>query len=168
MFKLRCKKLHPDAKLPTRAHDTDLGMDLYSLEDKALEPGEKYNFHLGFAAELPERLLVKISYNLRRWDKNFITGEEKPYFIGVGAFFWDKSSVGEKEVKTLGGVLEGSYRGEWIVMLKNLSDKPFCVAKHQKIAQVVITPVFLCDSEWVDELPNTKRGENGFGSTGKQ
>jgi dUTP pyrophosphatase len=163
MFKLKAKRLHPDAKLPTRAHTTDLGMDLYSIEDKVLAPGEKYNFHLGFAASLPQRARLEIA---DEWNKYPECYEAQLVDIGIGAFIMDKSSVGNKEVTKLAGVVEGGYRSEWIAILKNIGSQPVEFKKGQKLCQVVIMPVFLCESEWVDDLDDTERSTGGFGSTG--
>jgi dUTP pyrophosphatase len=136
---LKVKKLHPDAKKPTRAHHNDLGMDIYSIDDYTISPNQQIDCMTGIACSLPD---------------------------GYGAFIWEKSSVGGKGIKVCGGVVEGSYRKEWIVMLRNLSSLPYYIKKGQKIAQVIIAPVVLGDSEWVDELEDSVRGEGGFGSTG--
>ena len=79
---------------------------------------------------------------------------------------WDKSGVGSKGVKRLGGVIDCHYRGEYKVVLVNLSDENFEIKKKQKIAQVLIQKIENPEIEVVEELSETSRGEGGFGSTG--
>ena len=138
-MKIKLKRLHKDAVLPNYAHPGDVGLDMYSLEDYVLQPGESKIFMTGFAMEFPE---------------------------GYGAFVMDKSSTGKIGIKTLGGVFDAGYRGEYNVNLINLGKEPFEITKGRKIAQLVILPVELPEIEIVDELSDSSRGEGGFGSTG--
>lgn len=136
---LKVKRLHPDAKLPNYAHEGDVGMDVCSLEDYTLKPSERRNFSNGFAAEIP---------------------------AGYGAFVMDKGRYGNSGIKTLGGVIDAGYRGEYNVDLINLSDADFEIKEGDKIAQIVILPVERAEIEEVDELSESARGEGRFGSTG--
>ncbi len=137
---VKIKKLRDDIVLPSYAHPGDVGLDVRSLEDYTLQPGEKKIFMSGFALGLPD---------------------------GYGAFIWDKSSVGAVAgVKTLGGVFDAGFRGEYNVCLINLSSDPFSIKVGQKIAQIVIMPIVRATIEEVSELGESSRGEGGFGSTG--
>ena len=78
----------------------------------------------------------------------------------------DKSSTGKSGIKTLGGVFDAGYRGEYNANIINLSENVFKITKGQKIAQLVILPVQLPEIEIVDDLSDSSRGEGGFGSTG--
>jgi len=139
-MKLNIKKLHPDAKLPTRAHADDAGLDMYSLEAITIAPGEKVALNTGIAMAIP-------------------TG-----YVGL---MWDKGSVGVRGgVKTLGGVVDAAYRGDVIVGLVNLSKEPYIVEKGAKISQLLIQKVELPEVCEVSELDDTIRGEGAFGSTG--
>ena len=139
-MKLRVKKLDPLAKLPTRVHFDDAGLDLYSLEECVLESGERRAVKTGVALAIP-------------------TG-----YVGL---IWDKSSVPAKwGVKTMGGVIDASYRGEIHVIIINLSDTPYRVEQGVKIAQLLIQKVELPEVCEVSELDDTVRGEKGFGSSG--
>lgn len=138
-MKIKLKKLHEDAVLPNYAHPGDVGLDMYSLEDYELQPGEAKIFMTGFAMEFPE---------------------------GYGAFVMDKSSTGKAKIKTLGGVFDAGYRGEYNVNIINLGNEPFSILKGQKIAQLVILPVELPELEEVEELSDSSRGGGAFGSTG--
>ena len=81
--------------------------------------------------------------------------------------FWDKSSVGSKGIKTFGGVIDSGYRGEVMVVVKNLSDSEHIFHKGDKVAQLLIQKVEHPDIEVVEVLSDTTRGEGGFGSTGR-
>lgn len=138
---IKIKKLHPDAIIPYIAHPGDAGCDFFAIETITLNPGERGQIPTGIAIELPE---------------------------GYASFIWDKSGVSHKGgIKTLGGVIDSGYRGEYKIGMVNLSKEPYTFEKGDKIAQFIIqkveTPIF----EEVIELSDTSRGEGGFGSTGK-
>lgn len=86
---------------------------------------------------------------------------------GYVALVWDKSSIGGKGIKTLGGVLDAGYRGEIFITVHNLHNESHTFEAGHKLAQVLIQKVELLDVEEVEELSETKRGEGRFGSTGK-
>ena len=86
---------------------------------------------------------------------------------GYVGLVWDKSGISLKGVHRLAGVVDSGYRGEVKVVMINLSDTPFVVEKGMKIAQMLIQPVENVDVTEVDELEDSTRGEDGFGSTGK-
>jgi dUTP pyrophosphatase len=65
------------------------------------------------------------------------------------------------------GTVDADYRGEIMVILRNLSPEPYTIALGDRIAQAVLAPVWQAEFEVVDHLPETKRGAGGFGSTGK-
>src|SRR3989338_4815711 len=140
-MKIKIKRLKPNATLPTYAHPGDVGLDLYSLEDYELRPGERKIFDLGFALELPD---------------------------GYAAIVKDKSSLPRNGgVHTLGGVFDAGYRGEDNVNLVNLGSEPYRVEPGHKIAQLLIVPIVRAELEPDDDLSETARGTGGFGSTGK-
>lgn len=64
------------------------------------------------------------------------------------------------------GTIDADYRGEIQVILINLGEEPFTIKRGDRIAQLVIAPVVMAELDVVDELPDTERGEGGFGSTG--
>lgn len=140
MFKLKIKILNEETKIPSYATTGDVGLDMYSLEDKIMKPGEHHIFFVGFALEFP---------------------------IGYGAFVKDKSGISKAGLHTMGGVYDAGYRGEYNVHLVNLSDKDYEIKKGNKIAQLVIMPVEIGEVEIVDELSESERGEGRFGSTGR-
>lgn len=139
---IKIKKLNKDVKLPNYAHPGDVGLDLYSLEDYDLKPGERKVFFNGFALEFEN---------------------------GYAAIVKDKSSLPNKAgIHTMGGVFDAGYRGEYNTQLINLGQETYHITKGDKIAQLVIFPVAIAELKEVDELNQTSRGEGRFGSTGKQ
>ncbi len=141
-MKIKVKRMHPDAKLPTYAHPGDVGMDMYNREETiSLLPLERKVFMCGFGLEFP---------------------------IGYAAIVKDKSSLPRNfGIHTMGGVYDAGYRGEYNVQLINLGTEAVTITKGQKIAQVVLFPVVIGEIEEVDELSSSERGEGAFGSTGK-
>jgi dUTP pyrophosphatase len=140
-MQIHIKHLDPDSKLPIYAHPGDVGLDVFSKEDKTLTPGERYNFMLGFALEFPH---------------------------GYAGIMKDKGSMARNHgCHVMGGVYDAGYRGEYNVELINLSGQEVQIAKDQKIAQLVIFPVAIGELVEVDELSDSERGEGRFGSTGK-
>lgn len=138
-MKIKVKKLREDAIIPKYSHPGDAGMDLYSTEDIILKPKHRALVGTGLSIELPK---------------------------GYVALIWDKSGVASKGIKTMGGVIEYTYRGEYKVILVNLSSKDFEIKKGQKIAQLLLQPIQTADIEIVKKLSKTSRGKGGFGSTG--
>jgi dUTP pyrophosphatase len=140
-MKIKVKKFDPEAKLPSYAHEGDVGLDLFALETITIKPGERVKVRTGIAMELA---------------------------LGYGWFIWDKSGVANNYgLKTLGGLIDAGYRGEFLIGLINLSREPYTVEKHHKVAQVVIQKVEIGELIEVDELTDSSRGAGGFGSTGK-
>ncbi|OGH87459.1 MAG: hypothetical protein A3J93_02915 [Candidatus Magasanikbacteria bacterium RIFOXYC2_FULL_42_28] len=140
-MQIKIKRLKPDAILPTYAHPGDVGMDLYSLEDYNLQPGERKIFFVGFALE---------------------------FETGYAAIVKDKSSLPKNGgIHTMGGVFDAGYRGEYNVQLINLGQEPYKIETGHKIAQLIIYPVAIAELQEVNELTEAQRGLGSFGSTGK-
>lgn len=140
-MQVKIKRLKPDAKLPTYAHPGDVGMDLYSLEDYNLAPGERKIFYVGFALE---------------------------FATGYAAIVKDKSSLPKNGgLHTMGGVFDAGFRGEYNVQLINLGQEPYQIEKGHKIAQLIIYPVAIAELQEVGDLASAARGLGSFGSTGK-
>ncbi|MCI0542265.1 dUTP diphosphatase [bacterium] len=138
---IKVKILREDAKMPSYAHPGDVGLDLYSLEDHNLKPGERKIFELGFALEFP---------------------------VGYAAIVKDKGSLPKNAgIHTMGGVFDAGYRGEYNVNLINLGKKTYRIAKGDKIAQLVIFPVAVAKLKEVSKLSDSSRGAGRFGSTGR-
>lgn len=150
---IRVQLVAPDAKPPTRAHDTDACFDLYAYtcpslqvtEDSpggpwVLPPGQRAVFHTGIKTALP---------------KTF------------AAFIEPRSGLAVQGILLMGGVIDASYRGEWGVILHNLGPAPLTFKRGDRIAQVAVRKVESVSFTQVDELSPTARGTGGFGSTGR-
>jgi dUTP pyrophosphatase len=139
-MKIQIKKIHPDAKIPHFALAGDAGMDLYSVANVVIKPGERISCPTGIAIKIPS---------------------------GYAALIWDKSGPSHKfGIKTLGGVIDSNYTGEYLIGLINLGKEDFKIERGQKIAQVVFQKIENPKIEEVDDLEQTNRGESAFGSTG--
>lgn len=140
-MRLPIKKLHEAATVPQFAHDTDAGMDLCTVEAITLAPGEQTAVPTGIALAIPD---------------------------GYVGLVWEKSGLAmNRNIKTKGGVIDASYRGEVFVGLCNFSSEPQTFAVGDKIAQLLVQPVVQPHVVEVTELDTTDRGEGRFGSTGR-
>ena len=134
-------KLDPWAIMPTRAHDTDAGLDLYATED-ILVPccGSSVIIDTGVHVQLPPNTAGMIK---------------------------SKSGLNVHHGITSEGVIDVGYTGSICVKLYNHSGVPYEVKRGDKISQLVIVPVVIPPIVVVDELEKSERGSNGFGSTGR-
>ena len=145
MSKIRVKKLHPNAILPTYGSINAAGADLYACIDEpvTIAPGEVFWVPTGIALEVP---------------------------AGCAGLVYARSSMGAKRGLAPAnkvGVVDSDYRGEVKVVLLNHSKQPQTIEPGERVAQFVITPVLTPQYEEVAELTDTDRGAGGFGSTGK-
>lgn len=129
------------AAVPRYAHRGDAGLDLSSFEDAVLQPGESRLISTGVHAEIPEG------------------------YVGLQ---FPRSGLGSKgyTMRNAVGVIDSGYRGAIRCALWNTTDEPFKVSKGDRICQLVIVPFAECEIEVVDELTDSERGANGYGSTG--
>ena len=142
-MKLHIKKLNTDAKLPEKAHKTDAGFDLFSIESKEIKAGETKLIKTGISMQLPANTEAQIRPRSGLALKHSITVLNTP------------------------GTIDEEYRGEIGVILINHGKETFAVEKNMKIAQMVVQPTLSVDIEEVEgNLSNTVRGSGGFGSTG--
>lgn len=136
-------KLDSQAIKPEYQTTGSAGFDLHSLETKSLEPMQIYLIPTGIVIELPEGYEAQVRPRSGLAIKNGITVINSP------------------------GTVDSDYRGELKVGLINLSNKSYLIHSGDRIAQVVISPVMQCEFLETDQLSNTERNSNGFGSTGK-
>lgn len=163
---IKVKLLHPDARVPTVNHaGSDIGFDLYSVEDVVLEPGIPTKVRTGIAVEGPE---------------------------GCGFVLGDRSSMAAKGVTYAGGRIDAGYRGEILVCLINVNqpqyslrisrdgqgaltdalldrtDVSVAIRKGDKIVQMSpFQSATTLEVVAVEELGESSRGSNGFGSSGR-
>ncbi len=139
------QKIHEDAILPSYAYPTDSGFDLCSVEEISIEPFGRALVPTGLRFNIPPGFEIQV----------------RP-----------KSGLAIKEgitVLNTPGTVDQGYNGELKVIVFNTNNKPFTIKNKMKIAQAVLCPVasgnFVTIVE-VDNVEETDRGENGFGSTG--
>jgi len=140
--KLKVRKINPDAKIPSYAHEGDSGMDLYSVEEIEIQPGERKTVKTGLQIALPK---------------------------GFEAQVRPKSGLAAKfgvTVLNTPGTVDSCYRGEIMVIMANLGKEAYKVEKGKKIAQMVIAAVEEAEIVEEKELDETTRKDGGFGSTG--
>lgn len=143
MFKI--KKLRENAKLPQKATAGSAGYDLYAAIDAPIEilPGQTKPIATGIAMQIP------------------------PQYAG---FVFARSGLGIKHgivPANCVGVIDSDYRGELIVGLHNLSQIPFTIKPNDRVAQLVLMPVYTPELTQAQELDDSIRGAGGFGSTGR-
>jgi dUTP diphosphatase len=140
---LAVKLLHPDARLPQRAHPGDAGADLFSVEEVTIPAGERRDVGTGLALAIPS---------------------------GCAGFVQPRSGLAFGHgimVVNSPGLIDAGYRGEVRVSLYNSGSEPFLVGAGDRIAQLVVQAVEEPGFLAVEELPDTARGEGGFGSSGR-
>lgn len=137
---LKIERLNPKAKLPQRAHQTDAGLDLYSVENYSIPAYGQALIKTGLKLAIP------------------------PNHVGL---IWDKSGLASLGYTTMGGVIDSSYRGEIKIIFKNLSQDIVNIEIGQKVAQLLIQKIENLKIEETKIDDQTKRQSAGFGSTGQ-
>lgn len=142
-MKIPITKLNTDAVVPSHAYgEGDAGVDLASVADVTISPGERALVPTGIAVAIP---------------------------AGYGGFVQPRSGLAAKHGITLTnspGLIDSNYRGEIRVIVQNTGVEPFVIKVGDRVAQLVIMPVEHAEFEVVDELPESGRGHGGFGSSG--
>ena len=131
-------KLNENAIKPTRAHDTDAGLDLYSPYATIVKSRSSAVIDTGVCVELPHNTV---------------------------GFLKSKSGLNVNKGILSEGVIDEGYTGSIVVKLYNHSYDDVMVERGQKITQLVVLPCLYEEVELVDALGETSRGEQGFGST---
>ena len=145
MEPIKVKKLRSSAILPTYGTPFSAGADLYACleEPVTILPGETKKIPTGIAMELP---------------------------VGTAGLIYARSSLGTKKGLAPAnkvGVVDSDYRGEFLIFLHNHGSAPQTIAHGDRVAQLVVTPVFTPGFVESETLSDTLRGDGGFGSTGR-
>jgi len=145
MVKLLIKKLQKNIILPEYKTDGSSGMDLMANVEQTVKilPGEKKIISTGIMVAIPEQYEIQIRPRSGLAAKNGISVLNTP------------------------GTIDSDYRGEIKVILINLGKDIFEIKKNDRIAQMIVCPIIKVELEEVESLPETVRGEGGFGSTDK-
>jgi len=140
---LRFRRLRPEAQLPSAQHPGDAGLDLRSAVDAIVEPGQRVMIPTGVAVAIPE---------------------------GHAGLVLPRSGLASRHGLTMAnspGLIDAGYRGEVVCAAVNLDrETPVKIRVGDRIAQLVIVALAAAESVWAEQLPETRRGGGGFGSTG--
>jgi len=141
-MRIPLKRLDPDLPIPRHAHPGDGGVDLYAAEPATLLPGERTMMPTGIAIAIPD---------------------------GYAGLVVPRSGLAARSgisIVNAPGLVDSGYRGELKVILVNLGQETVELERGDRVAQLVIVAVETQEYVEVDELPDSSRGEGGFGSTG--
>jgi dUTP pyrophosphatase len=137
---LEFKRLDPLATLPSRGSASSAGLDIYSLEEVTIAPGERTLARTGLSVAIPEGFYGRVA---------------------------PRSGLAVKQgLDVLAGVIDSDYRGELSCLLYNTSDLTIVLPAHSKICQLIIEKIVTPEPVWSEDLSETARGAGGFGSTG--
>ena len=139
--KVKIQKLDTNAKIPERATNGSVGYNLHAPISTIIPASQSIKIPLNFAISTPSSLYPLIT---------------------------DCSSLASKGITICGGIIDNDYRGNVIVCLHNETNLPFCITKHDSIAQLIFEKNGLPCIEHVNELDKTNRGKGGSGSTSKR
>ena len=145
MVKVLVKKLNSKAQLPKYKTSGSSGMDLMALIENPIKikPQESALIATGISIAIPEDTEIQI----------------RPR-SGLAA----KSCI---SVLNTPGTIDSDYRGEIKIILFNHGKEDFTINNNDRVAQMVLMPIIKAEFEEVEDLPETLRGSEGFGSTGK-
>ena len=143
MYRVNYKKLSEKAVTPRRGALEAAGWDLFSDEAYDIAPHSTVKVHTGIAVAIPKGTF--------------------------GAIFARSGLATKKGLRPANcvGVVDSDYRGEVIVALHNDTEEYMGVDAHERVAQLVVIPYCEIELDEVDDLNETERGANGFGSTGE-
>jgi len=142
MTELLVRRLHPDAAIPAAAYDGDAGLDLASVEEAELRPGERCTISTGIAVAIPP---------------------------GHAGFVQPRSGLAARHGITVvnsPGLIDAGYRGEIRVVLLNTdASETFRIEPGDRVAQLVVLALPEMRISVTDELPDSERAHRGFGSS---
>ena len=141
MVGIEIKKLHEDARIPSRNSSGDAGYDLYTINHDVIMAGERKLVSTGISIGIPRNYYGRVA---------------------------PRSGLALRNgIDVMAGVIDAGYRGEVGVLLVNFGDKNFAFRRGDRIAQLIIEKCHEVDWREVDELNGTARGDDGFGSSGE-
>ena len=138
--RLLFKRLHPEARLPSRGSTRAAGLDLCAVERVMLAPGARAAVRTGLAVAIPEGFYGRVA---------------------------PRSGLAVRHgIDVLAGVIDADYRGEILCALVNHGREPFEIEPGARVAQLVVEAIATPAPAWAEDLEETERGAGGFGSTG--
>lgn len=141
MLNLKVKMDDDAGYVPAYAHDGDAGLDLRAVEDYVVPVGQSKLVRTGFRCEIP---------------------------AGSVGLVFPRSGLGSQGItlRNAVGVVDSGYRGEVRAAVWNTTDHPVTISRGDRVCQMVVMPYCQCSVDAVDELGDTERGTDGYGSTG--
>lgn len=133
------KKNYQDSQLPVRQNEGDAGYDLYSYENKVIQPGKWELVDTGISFTVPQGTYGRIA---------------------------PRSGLSCKGLMVNAGVIDRGYTGPVKVLLINLNEEDFMICKGDRIAQVILESIQTPEIILVNDLETSQRGSGGFGSSG--
>jgi dUTP pyrophosphatase len=138
--RLLFKRLHPEARLPSRGSARAAGLDLCAIERVTLAPGARAAVRTGLAVAIPEGFYGRVA---------------------------PRSGLAVRHgIDVLAGVIDSDYRGEILCALVNHGTEAFEIEPGAHVAQLVVESIATPEPAWAEDLEETERGAGGFGSTG--
>jgi dUTP pyrophosphatase len=138
--RLLFKRLHPEARLPSRGSTRAAGLDLCAIERVMLAPCGRAAVRTGLAVAIPEGFYGRVA---------------------------PRSGLAVRHgIDVLAGVIDSDYRGEILCALVNHGTEAFEIEPGARVAQLVVEAIATPEPAWADDLEETERGAGGFGSTG--
>ena len=142
LLKIEVQLRHPDAKMPTKSHDSDAAYDIYAISDADIPPGIITNIDSGLAMVVP-----------------------RGYYLTVNG----RSSLYKVGINPSRGLIDSGYTGNMIISLMSISKDSYHISKGDRIAQISVHEVLNTELNKVNKISPEYdiRGNNGFGSSGK-
>lgn len=137
-MKVQIIKFNDNFKIPERVHYNDAGADVRAMNTYVIAPHQTVKLPLGFGIKLPD---------------------------GFQCYVCPRSGLSSKGIISQIPPIDSGYTGEIHAIITNTTDEEYIINQNDKIAQLVVTPIILCD--FTEEL-GEERGDNGFGSTDKK
>lgn len=137
---MKIRRLHKDTPLPRKSHLPDSGLDIFMPCSFEIESLETKTVGLDLCVSIPE---------------------------GFAGMLVPRSSIAEKGLIIQTAIIDPDYTGEIHLIVTNCSKQKMTIEKGQRVCSLVVYNVLNCRLEEVEEMPQTERGCNGLGSTGK-
>lgn len=169
--RLECVKIHPAARAPFKARDTDAGYDIYSDMDAILPPCVTVRSNLQYIHSAMD--YIKSIFGVRKLtvpsETKIPTGISVSCPVGYYFTINGRSGLGSKYIVPFRGTIDAGYVGQIMVIMNNFSDKPYRIHKGDRIAQICLHKVINAEIDVVEDFSDeyVLRGTAGFGSSGK-